>query len=73
MTFLTTVTIRNGLPGYADSDYEYFYTAEHPTECELEQFEREACRGYFNVRSIKVHTEMVKVVVPETQKPHGDA
>ena len=74
MVFLTTVNVGNGPPGYFDVDYEYFYTDEYPTECELRQFENEAAQKYsmFHVRYTTVHTEMVKVSVPETQEPHGD-
>ena len=73
MTFLTTVTVFNGLPGYCYMDDEHFYTDEYPTKCELEQFENEACRGKMHVRNTRAQIEMVKVDVPETQEPHEGA
>ena len=66
MTFLTTVVVRNGPPGYCDSDYEYFYTEEYPTKCELEEFENTACQKISHVRNTQVYTKMVEVDAPGT-------
>ena len=61
MKFVTTVVVRSGPPGYCDLDYEYFCTDEYPTECELDEFEREACskNNIFHVRSVEWFVEMV--------------
>ena len=59
MNFVTTVVVRNGPPGYCDSDYEYFFTEEYPTECELKEFERTACHKFFHVRSVQVYVDAV--------------
>ena len=61
MKFVTTVVVRSGPPGYCDSDYEYFCTDEYPTECELDEFERETCSKYniFHVRSVEWFVEVV--------------
>ena len=58
---MTTVVVRNGPPGYCDSDYEYFFTEEYPTDCELEEFKRTVCHRHqmFHVRSAKVYVDAV--------------
>ncbi len=59
MKFVITVVVRNGPPGYCDSDYEYFFTDEYPTECELKEFERTAGHKFSHVRSVQVHVDAV--------------
>ena len=54
--YLTTVNIRNGPVGYADTDYEYLYTEEAPTDELIAQFIRDNCSYYTYVRSIKYAT-----------------
>ena len=59
MKCVTTVVVRNGPPGFCDSDYEYFCTDKFPTQCELEEFEREACSKYTYVRWVQCFIEVV--------------
>ena len=61
--YLTTINVRNGPPGYCDTDYEYLYTSEFPTEEEFVQFVCESCKHYTHVRNITAHT--VKLSSPD--------
>ena len=54
--YLTTVSIRNGPVGYADTDYEYLYTDEEPTDEVISQFIREKCSHYTYIRYTKYET-----------------
>ena len=61
--YLTTICVRNGPPGYCDTDYEYLYTEDAPTEKFIEQFIRDACSHYTHVRKITART--VKLSTPD--------
>ena len=41
--YLTAISVKSGLPGYCDTDYEYLCTSEFPTEEEFVQFVCESC------------------------------
>ena len=60
MNFVTTVRVFNGLPGYCDVDYEYFFTEHYPTQSELREFDRQACSNFCHVRNSQVQVDAVK-------------
>jgi len=55
--YLTTISVRNGPPGYCDTDYEYLYTTEFPTEEEFVQFVCESCKHYTHTYGISQPTQ----------------
>ena len=46
-----TFEIRNGPPGYADTDYESFVTEAEPTKDVIETLRRKACDKFTHIRS----------------------
>ena len=54
--YLTTICVRNGPPGYCDTDYEYLYTEDVPTEEFIQEFIRATCSHYTHVRKITRRT-----------------
>ena len=55
-----TFSIRNGPPGYSDTDYEYFVTNEKPTEDLIQEFRRKACSKYSAIRNTSWEVKEVK-------------
>ena len=53
---MTTLRTRSGPPGLSDTDYEYLYTDEPPTEEELRDFARRASQSCSDVRWTSTHT-----------------
>jgi hypothetical protein len=45
-----TFRIRNGPPGYCDTDYEYFVTEEEPAEDVIQELRNKACSSYTAIR-----------------------
>ena len=72
MPYFTTVKVRNGPPGYADTDYEYLTTDQEPSKAEINA----CCSRYTHVRNITWDTsyeENGKKEIEPIVEPPGES